>query len=162
MKKSTTYMFVSIIGIFLTILACVGLFASSKEAENYRQKVADHFGVSTVFFRENTRSEPLWLGEPQGAYVYNGYVGYGMTDEDRDNIEILATGHEAEVMVDEFSRLSDEGNIWFLPLLVGIITFFACLALGIDQRRIEQFAPEQAPSSEITRSSPSITMTRYR
>lgn len=68
-----------------------------------------------VCVRSRFREEPLWHGEPEGYYLYTGYVGPYMTDDDRKSIVVLDTGPVAEEAFGVVDRCRE--NIWHCIVL---------------------------------------------
>lgn len=80
---------------------------ASAEMEDFRAVVSEEYGVTNIHFHERTSKEVLFVGEPYGAYLYTGYVGGNMTEEDLQALQIIATGPEVKPDVDHFSELYD-------------------------------------------------------
>jgi hypothetical protein len=105
----------------MSIAMGIGAIQAYADVENYRASVAEEYGTSqVVHFREHS-GEPLYYNEPNGAYIYTGYVGYGMRDDDLEGLEILATGPAAKEAVDKYCELDNKAKA-----LTGL-TIIACM-----------------------------------
>lgn len=132
MKKQNMFirfLIVGAIGALVTISAAVGAVRAHADIEDYRSSIAQKYGTSqTVHFRECT-GEPLFYNEPYGAYIYSGYVGYGMRQEDLQGIEILATGPEAKQALDQYCELENRAD--FMLMLTLVAAMFSVTSLMI-------------------------------
>ena len=132
MKKQNMFirfLIVGAIGALVTISAAVGAVRANADIVDYRSSIAQKYGTSrTVHFRECT-GEPLFYNEPYGAYIYSGYVGYDMRQEDLQGIEILATGPEAKQALDQYCEL--ENRAGFMRILTLAAAMFSVLGLMI-------------------------------
>lgn len=98
--------------IIVTILFIGGATIFDRKDGEYRAMLSERYGTTKmVHARMHNRASSLWYGEPSSAYIYTGYVGYGMTDEDVKNIEILATGAPAEEASEILDRLYTGWNV---------------------------------------------------
>ena len=94
------------VSLVVTILFIGGATIFDHKDGEYRAMLGERYGTTEmVHARSHNRASSLWYGEPSSAYIYTGYVGYGMTDEDVKNIEILATGAPAEEAAEVLDRL---------------------------------------------------------
>ena len=94
------------VSLIVTILLVGGAAMFDRKNGEYRAMLGERYGTTKmVHARTHNRASDLWYGEPSSAYIYTGYVGYGMTDEDVKNIEILATGAPAEEAAEVLDRL---------------------------------------------------------
>ncbi len=92
--------------IIVTVLFIGGATVFDHKDGEYRAMLGERYGTTEmVHARTHNRASSLWYGEPSSAYIYTGYTGYGMTDEDVKNIEILATGAPAEEAAEVLDRL---------------------------------------------------------
>lgn len=108
---------------------------ASAEMEDFRAAVSEEYGVTDIHFRERTSPDVVFIGEPYGAYLYTGYVGGNMTEEDLQSLQIIATGPEVKPAVDHFSELYDRWWGWscvavFSAIMSVLALVYALVEIG--------------------------------
>lgn len=140
MEKQNTFI-CWLLGAVLSLVASIAMCTITAGAyhaiDDYRAEIAQAYGTNrTVYFRERS-GEPLYRGEPAGAYLYAGYVGYGMTDEDVKNLQILKTGADEELS--KFCRLDERAKLMFglsfVPIILLVLTGSMAYATHQERKR---------------------------
>lgn len=139
MKKLSIYrsfIYLSALAVCIVAFAKLdsGIGRNYSELKSYKTMLGEVYDTPLeVCVRARFNEQPLWCGEPEGYYLYTGYIGSNMTEEDLKGITVLDDGPVAEEAYNVIDRCREK--IWhYIVLELLVIASGICL-VGFAAKR---------------------------